>query len=89
MTVNVEVHWDMFVKVDVKIAILRQYAGHGVGRDILHWAMDYIKSKGKIARLDCMAENPRINEYYKNLHFNYVGLKVLSTGFKVSLYEKS
>ncbi len=71
------------------IAILRQYAGQGVGRDILHWAMDYIKSKGKIARLDCMAENPRINEYYKNLHFNYVGLKVLSTGFKVSLYEKS
>ncbi len=71
------------------IALLRPYAGKGVGRDIIQWAMDYIRSKGKVARLDCMAENPRINQYYRDLQFNYTGLKELPTGFKVSLYEKA
>lgn len=70
------------------IAILRQYAGKGVGRDIIQWATDLIRSKGKIVRLDCMAENPRINEFYRQLEFKNVGLKELPSGFKVSLYEK-
>lgn len=71
------------------IAVLRQYAGKGVGRDIILWAEDFIRNKGKLVRLDCMAENPRINEYYKQLQFKYVGLKELPSGFKVSLYEKN
>ena len=71
------------------IAILRQYAGQGVGRDIIQWATDFIREKGKVVRLDCMAENPRINDYYRQLQFKHVGFKVLPTGFKVSLYEKS
>ena len=70
------------------IAILRQYAGKGVGRDIIRWATDFIRSKGKTVRLDCMAENPRINEFYRQLDFKNVGFKELPSGFKVSLYEK-
>lgn len=70
------------------IAILRQYAGKGVGRDIIQWATDFIHGKDKVVRLDCMAENPRINEFYRQLGFTNVGLKELPTGFKVSLYEK-
>lgn len=71
------------------IAILRQYAGKGVGRDIIRWASDLIHGKDKVVRLDCMAENPRINEYYRQLQFQHKGFQVLSTGFKVNLYEKS
>jgi|SRR5581483_202912 len=71
------------------LAILPNYNHKGIGQAIIKWAQEYIKSKGKIVRLDCMAENPRINQYYKDLQYNYVGLKELSTGFKVSLYEKN
>ncbi len=71
------------------LAILPEFGHKGVGKEILNWAVDYIRSKGKIIRLDCMAENPRINHYYKDLQFNNVGFKELPSGFKVSLYEKS
>jgi ribosomal protein S18 acetylase RimI-like enzyme len=71
------------------LAILPKYHHKGVGKEILEWAMDYIRSKGKLIRLDCMAENPRINKYYKDLKFDHAGVTELPSGFKVSLYEKS
>ena len=71
------------------LAILPEFGHKGVGKEILNWAVDYIRSKGKIIRLDCMAENPRINHYYNDRQFKNVGFKELPSGFKVSLYEKS
>jgi ribosomal protein S18 acetylase RimI-like enzyme len=70
------------------IAILRQYAGKGVGKALLDWAMGKIREKGKVVRLDCMAENPRINKYYTDLDFTSAGTAILPSGFKISLYEK-
>ncbi len=70
------------------IAVLRRYAGKGLGKVIVEWASALIRSKGRVVRLDCMAENPRINQYYKDLDFTFVGPAVLPNGFKISLYEK-
>ena len=70
------------------LAILSQFRHKGVGKEILAWACGYIRGKGKVIRLDCMAENPRINRYYKDLAFDHSGVKELPSGFKVSLYEK-
>jgi GNAT superfamily N-acetyltransferase len=71
------------------IAVLRQYAGKAVGKALLDWAMGKIREKGKTVRLDCMAENPRINKYYADLDFNSAGTATLPSGFKISLYEKN
>lgn len=70
------------------LAVLRRYAGKAVGKEILRWAMDVIRSKNKMIRMDCMAENPRINRYFKDLDFTYAGVSTLPSGFKVSLFEK-
>lgn len=70
------------------MAVLRKYAGKEIGKNLLNWAMGAIRAKGKIIRLDCMAENPRINRYYTDLQFESKGQATLASGFKVSLYEK-
>ncbi len=70
------------------LAVLRKYAGKGIGKQMLEWAIEVIRAKGKIVRLDCMAENPRINRYYTDMAFEPKGQTTLASGFKVSLYEK-
>lgn len=69
------------------LAILRKYSGKNLGRNLLKWAMDEIRAKRPVVRLDCMAENPRLCRYYEDMGFSFGGQKVLPTGFKVNLYE--
>jgi len=71
------------------LAVLRRHGGQGVGKDLLAWAEGVIRAKGRIVRLDCMAENPRINRYYLDLRFEFAGPATLPNGFKINLYEKS
>jgi GNAT superfamily N-acetyltransferase len=48
------------------LAIRRAVAGHGVGRDLLRWAERQIANAGKrFMRLDCVADNHTLCEYYK------------------------
>jgi GNAT superfamily N-acetyltransferase len=70
------------------LAVLREYAGKGIGREILRWAVGEIKARKPFVRLDCMAENPDLCRYYEEEGFIAQGQRVLSTGFKVRLYEK-
>lgn len=70
-----------------KLAIQRQYSGSGLGRDIL----DLIKSKmqqNKIQflRLDCVAHNDKLREYYESCGFNLKGI-VDAGDVNLALYE--
>ena len=72
-----------------KLAIRPAYAGQGVGRQMLAWAGDRTRSMGrKILRLNCMAEDRKIREYYENAGFvrvrDVMGPRALAT-----LYEKT
>ena len=71
-----------------KLAIKPAYAGQGVGRQMLAWAEGRAKSTGrKLLRLNCMAEDRKIREYYENAGFvrvrDVMGPRALAT-----LYEK-
>ncbi len=71
-----------------RLAIRRAYAGMGLGHQLLEWAERKVASAGKrYLRLDCMAENPGLNEYYKKAGFHYRG-EVHGKGWSASLYEK-
>lgn len=70
------------------LAVLREYAGKNLGREILRWAIGEIRARRSVARLDCMAENPALCRYYEKEAFIAQGQRVLPTGFKVTLYEK-
>ncbi|NQX58266.1 GNAT family N-acetyltransferase [Paenibacillus qinlingensis] len=71
-----------------RLVVARKYKGEGIGSRILSWSEDYIKNKGKgWLRLDCMADNPTLNDYYRGLGFIHQG-RYESHAWSAHLYER-
>jgi ribosomal protein S18 acetylase RimI-like enzyme len=71
-----------------KFAVNRDYQGLGIGSLLLKSAEEQIKFKGKtLIRLDCMADNLRLNQYYKDHGFNLIR-RINGEGWSANLYEK-
>jgi ribosomal protein S18 acetylase RimI-like enzyme len=71
-----------------KLAITRSHARQRLGLRLLHWAEDKSRAEGKkYLRLDCLANNKTIREYYEKAGFTHVRDKEMA-GWKASLYEK-
>lgn len=72
-----------------KLAIRPAYTGLGVGGEMLGWAEAKTKAQGrKFLRLNCMAEDRKIRDYYEKAGFVHVGDKAGPLAV-ASLYEKS
>ncbi|MCS7461172.1 GNAT family N-acetyltransferase [Paenibacillus doosanensis] len=68
-----------------RLAVNRDCAGTRLGRDMMAWVETGIRFPGKSKiRLDCVGDNPRLNEFYRSLGYEYQGLS--ASGF--SKYEK-
>lgn len=71
-----------------RIAIRRAYAGKGLGLRLLQWAESTAAKAGKsFLRLDCMAENSALCEYYEYAGFECRG-EIQGKGWRGRLYEK-
>jgi len=71
-----------------RLAVGRSRHGRGLGKLMLDWAEQYISSQGKsIMRLDCMADNPQLNAYYRAAGFQYVR-RLDTREWSTNLYEK-
>src|SRR6185312_15161044 len=71
-----------------RIAIRRAYAGKGLGLRLLQWAESMVAKAGKTyLRLDCMAENAALCEYYERAGFECRG-EIQGKGWRGRLYEK-
>ncbi|WP_062110849.1 GNAT family N-acetyltransferase [Bacillus niameyensis] len=67
-----------------RLAIRRKYAKTGLGQAILQWCDSGISFENKqIIRLDCVADNHHLNQFYKANGYSYIGEK---GGY--SLYER-
>ncbi|MBB3067694.1 5,10-methylene-tetrahydrofolate dehydrogenase/methenyl tetrahydrofolate cyclohydrolase/GNAT superfamily N-acetyltransferase [Paenibacillus baekrokdamisoli] len=70
-----------------RFAVSRNHGGLGIGSLLLDWAETYIRSKGKHqVRLDCMATNERLNQYYLDNGYQPRGVKVWGNGWKSNLF---
>jgi ribosomal protein S18 acetylase RimI-like enzyme len=70
------------------LAIRREFAGTGLGREMLVRAEQMVsRSEREYLRLDCVADNETLNEYYRRAGFAYRGRAVVR-GLAVALYEK-
>jgi ribosomal protein S18 acetylase RimI-like enzyme len=70
------------------LAIRREFAGTGLGREMLGRAEQMVsRSEREYLRLDCVADNEALNEYYRRAGFAYRGSAVVR-GLAVALYEK-
>jgi len=72
-----------------KLAIKRSYGGKRLGLRLLEWAEAKARAEGKrYLRLDCLASNRSIRDYYEKAGFVHVR-DTLAPGWKASLYEKN
>jgi ribosomal protein S18 acetylase RimI-like enzyme len=56
------------------LMVRRADAGSGLGRRLLEWAENQIRSSGLcVARLDCVRSNARLREYYESAGYSLVG----------------
>ncbi|MFC4777153.1 GNAT family N-acetyltransferase [Paenibacillus sp. GCM10023252] len=71
-----------------KFVVNRKFKGNSIGLRLLRSAEEQIRNKGKeYIRLDCMAENQRLNQYYCDAGFNYIR-RVNGEGWSANLYQK-
>jgi GNAT superfamily N-acetyltransferase len=72
-----------------KLAVRPTYAGQNIGLAMLRWAEAETRNKGKrILRLNCLAEDRKIRNYYQQAGFLYKG-DVVGPKAVASLYEKT
>ena len=72
-----------------KLAVRPAYMGRGLGLQMIEWASRTARVAGKMfLRLDCLAANRRIRDYYEKAGFTYVKDLGVS-GWKFSLYQKN
>lgn len=70
------------------LAIRTQMHGHGLGAHILTWAALKAQREGKrFLRLDCLASNRRLCQYYEEQGFVYKG-RFTSGEYVAAMYEK-
>jgi GNAT superfamily N-acetyltransferase len=71
-----------------KLAITRSHAGQHLGLRMLQWAEGKARAEGKrCLRLDCLAGNRIIREYYERAGFVHMR-DTEAPGWRASLYEK-
>ncbi len=71
-----------------KFTVRRVYSGRKLGEKMLQWAAWQASLAGKkYLRLDCLANNKRIREYYEKAGFVHKG-DAEPLGWRASLYEK-
>jgi len=71
-----------------KLAIKRSYGGKRLGLRMLQWAEAEARAEGKRhLRLDCLASNKTIHDYYEKAGFVHVRDTEVP-GWKASLYQK-
>jgi ribosomal protein S18 acetylase RimI-like enzyme len=70
------------------LAIARVYAGHQIGLSILRWAEREVAVEGRrFLRLDCMADNPGLRDYYSRAGFTFRG-EVRMNEWCAALFER-
>lgn len=70
-----------------KFAVEPEHYGKGIGQTMLRWAMERTRQAGKkYLRLNCVAEDKGIRDYYEKAGFEYRG-SIIGPVCLASLYE--
>ncbi|UFU00099.1 GNAT family N-acetyltransferase [Radiobacillus kanasensis] len=56
-----------------RLAVVPEYMKHGIGTYILTWMENHFSNEKVFLRLDCVADNKKLNSFYKVNGFELVG----------------
>lgn len=72
-----------------KLAVKRDYAGHGIAKTLINYALEFGKEHGIPAlRLDCHKNKTKLRSMYENLGFVFVGEKQVFEDYHAAFYIK-
>lgn len=74
-----------------KVSIRREYAGKGLAKNIIDYAIQECKQSGiESIRLDCDSQRKSLRDFYEKIGFSFKEIKTLHTRrgeFSAALYE--
>ncbi|WP_010529355.1 GNAT family N-acetyltransferase [Lentibacillus jeotgali] len=70
-----------------RLAIDKNYRHQQIGRRLLSWIQENSKTESDVLRLDCVADNPGLNQFYENAGFSFSGFAE-AMDIQFSKYEK-
>ncbi|HLR60953.1 MAG TPA: GNAT family N-acetyltransferase [Lentibacillus sp.] len=70
-----------------RLAIDKNYRHKHIGKRLLRWIQENSQTGNNVLRLDCVADNPGLNQFYVNAGFAFSGYAE-AMGIQFSMYEK-
>ncbi|MEH7443579.1 GNAT family N-acetyltransferase [Bacillus sp. JJ1122] len=58
-----------------RLAISPENMGKRLGMEIIEWIHQNVNTEKEYIKLDCVANNPKLNRFYKDNGFEYIGEK--------------
>ncbi|MFE8699991.1 GNAT family N-acetyltransferase [Cytobacillus sp. FJAT-54145] len=58
-----------------RLAIIPTYMKKRIGKELLDWIVTNVRDDKKYLRLDCVASNSKLNQFYQNYGFDLIGCK--------------
>lgn len=56
-----------------RLAVVPRKMGKGIGMAIIQWIQENIQTDKKYLKLDCVAHNKKLNQFYQKNGFEYIG----------------
>ncbi|MDM5317097.1 GNAT family N-acetyltransferase [Fictibacillus sp. b24] len=56
-----------------RLAVRPQYMNQGIGKEILRWIHENLGDGKQFIKLDCVADNVKLNQFYRDHGFEYLG----------------
>ena len=56
-----------------RLAVSTEYKGNGMGIEMIRWIEAEFSGRYMYLRLDCVSNNPKLNQFYKDYGFTFVG----------------
>ena len=56
-----------------RLAVNMEYRGQGLGKKLIRWIENEFSGQDTYLRLDCVANNPKLNQFYIDNEFTFVG----------------
>ncbi|WP_246483801.1 GNAT family N-acetyltransferase [Heyndrickxia vini] len=58
-----------------RLAVKPNYMKHGIGKDVFKWLEEgHLQTDKKYLKLDCVAFNKKLNQFYQNNGFEFLGI---------------
>jgi ribosomal protein S18 acetylase RimI-like enzyme len=68
-------------------AITKSFQGNSIGKAMIEWAKEFVREQGRcFIRLNCLASNLPLRQYYERLGFIFRG-EVFDRNYTAALYE--